>query len=185
MQIRIKFRFTFPMSIAVQKSGILSTIQDTGRTGFRRFGINPNGAMDVSAARLINILLGNFETEAVLEMNFPAPVLKFEEPAVIAVGGADFGVKLDDESIENWRPYSVKANQTLSFPNKINGNCAYLAVKGGFVVKEWLNSASTNLTAGIGGFEGRSLQKNDRLVFNSRFQIPDSKFQIPNSRYKF
>ncbi len=38
------------MSIRIEKSGILSTIQDTGRTGFRRFGINPNGAMDKTAA---------------------------------------------------------------------------------------------------------------------------------------
>ena len=73
------------MSILIEKSGVLSTIQDTGRNGFRRFGINPNGAMDTSAARLINILLGNDDSEAVLEMHFPAPGLKFEEAAIIAL----------------------------------------------------------------------------------------------------
>ncbi|MBA3634788.1 MAG: hypothetical protein H0W58_18585, partial [Acidobacteria bacterium] len=64
------------MSILVQKSGLLSTIQDLGRKGYRRFGINPNGAMDQQAVRLINILLGNDENEAVLEMHFPAPILQ-------------------------------------------------------------------------------------------------------------
>ncbi len=59
------------MSILIEKSGVLSTIQDMGRTGFRRFGINPNGAMDKTAARLINRLLGNDDTEANLEMHFP------------------------------------------------------------------------------------------------------------------
>jgi antagonist of KipI len=64
------------MSLLVLKSGILTTFQDSGRAGFRRFGINPGGAMDRAAARLINILLGNDENETVLEMHFPAPVLK-------------------------------------------------------------------------------------------------------------
>ena len=154
------------MSILIEKSGVLSTIQDTGRTGFRRFGINSNGAMDKTAVRLINILLGNDDAEAVLEMHFPAPVLKFEEPATIALGGADFGATLDDEPFENWRPVSVGKNQTLKFTRKIFGNRLYLAVKGNFVINQWLGSRSTNLAANIGGFDGRSLTKGDRLFFN-------------------
>ena len=175
------------MSIFVRKSGILATIQDLGRNGFRRFGINPNGAMDVSAIRLINILLGNCESEAGLEMHFPAPVLEFEEPAIIALGGADFGAKLDDKLIENWRPYFVKSNQTLSFPNRISGNRAYLSIKGGFKIEKWLGSASTNLTAHCGGFEGRALQKDDRLVFNTECRISDFRFpyKISNALLSF
>ncbi len=164
------------MSILIQKSGVLSTIQDLGRTGFRRFGINLNGAMDKTAVRLINILLGNDETEAVLEMHFPAPVLQFEEDTIIALGGADFGAKLDDKLIENWRPYFIEKNQTLIFTKKGFGNRAYLSIKGGFKIEKWLGSTSTNLTAEIGGFEGRNLQKNDRLIFNSKFKIQNSKF---------
>ena len=141
------------MSILVQKSGLLSTIQDLGRNGFRRFGINPNGAMDKQAVRLINILLGNNETEAILELHFPASVLEFEENAIVALGGADFGAKLDDKAIENWRPYFIKKNQTLSFIEKIFGNRIYLSIKGGFKIESWLESASSNLIAKIGGFE--------------------------------
>ncbi len=173
------------MSILVQKSGLLSTIQDLGRTGFRRFGINPNGAMDKTAVRLINILLGNDEAEAVLETHFPAPVLQFEESAIIALGGADFGAKLDGESTENWRPYFVEKNQTLLFTKKTFGNRAYLSIKGGFKIEKWLGSASTNLTAEIGGFEGRSLQKNDRLIFNSKLKIQDLKLKIQNSKFLY
>ena len=168
------------MSIFVTKSGILSTIQDTGRNGFRRFGINPNGAMDVAAARLINILLANEESETVLEMHFPAPILKFEEAAIIALGGAKFGAKIDDKSIENWRPYRIEKSQTLNFSGKISGNRAYLTVKGGFQMERWLNSASTNLTANIGGFEGRSLLKGDRILFRQKTknQKPKTNFRI-------
>jgi len=163
------------MSILIKKSGLLSTIQDLGRTGFRRFGINPNGAMDKSAARLINILLGNAEADAVLEMHFPAPMILFEQNAVIALGGADFGAKIDNQSIENWRPFFVGENQTLSFAKKNFGNRAYLSIKGGFIIEKWLGSASTNLTAEIGGFEGRKLSSGDRLFLKSKFKNQESK----------
>lgn len=171
------------MSIFIKQSGILTTLQDLGRSGFQRFGINPNGAMDRQAVRLLNILLGNDETEAVLEMHFPAPVLEFETEAIIALGGADFGAKINDKPIENWRPFYVEKGSGLSFEQKKYGNRSYLAVKGGFKLEKWLNSYSTNLRAEIGGFHGRKLQANDRIELNSRFRIPNSKFdyKISNS----
>ena len=170
------------MSILIEKSGILSTIQDLGRTGFRRFGINPNGAMDKTAVRLINVLIDNNENAAVLEMHFPAPVLRFEKAAIVALGGADFSATLGGEAIENWRPIFVGKNQILKFTNKIFGNRVYLSIKGGFKINEWLGSASTNLVAGIGGFEGRSLRKDDRLFFKSKFKIQNSKFPYKISK---
>jgi len=152
----------------VQKGGLLTTVQNLGRQGFRRFGINPNGAMDKQAVRLINILLGNDETEAVLEMHFPASVLEFEEDALISLGGADFRASLDNNEIENWRPHFIKKGSVLELKKRVFGSRAYLAVKGGFVIETWLESSSTNLIAKIGGFAGRALQKNDRLFFNQR-----------------
>lgn len=167
------------MSISILKSGILTTFQDTGRNGFRRFGINPGGAMDRRAARLINILLGNAETEAVLEMHFPAPVLKFEADAFIALGGADFSARLNEKPIENWRPIFANKNDVLSFPERKSGARIYLAARGGFQTEKWLASASANLRAGI----GKALQKGDEVFLNSKFEIQNSKFncKISNS----
>ncbi len=171
------------MSIFIKKSGILATIQDLGRNGFRRFGINPNGAMDAQAVRLINILLGNDEREAVMEMHFPAPLIEFQENAIIALGGADFGARLDEKPVENWRPYFMEKGKSLKFAKKLFGSRAYLAVKGGFALEKWLGSFSTNLRAEIGGFDGRALQKSDCVSFNSRFQVSGSQFsyKISNS----
>ena len=164
------------MSISVQKGGLLSTIQDLGRTHFRRFGINPNGAMDTATARLINVLLGNDEREAVLEMHFPAAQIIFEASAIIALGGADFGATLDDESIENWRPFFADEGSILKFSKKTFGNRAYVSIKSGFKIEEWLGSRSTNLIAGSGGFEGRKLQAGDRIFFNLESVIHRAKF---------
>jgi antagonist of KipI len=175
------------MSVIFQKEGILTTVQDLGRFGFRRFGINPNGAMDKTAARLINVLLGNEENEAVLEMHFPAPEISFEENAVLALGGANFGAVLDGEKIENWKPFFARKGSVLSFKNKVFGNRAYFSVRGGFKLVKWLDSASTNLTAKIGGFSGRKLQKHDRLFFKQfiKEDFSPKKIKISNSLIPF
>lgn len=156
------------MSILVQKPGILTTVQDLGRFGYRRFGINPNGAMDHIAMRLINILLGNDENEAVLEMHFPAPQLVFECDAVFSLGGADFEAELDGEQVGNWRQIAAKKGDVLKFAGKIVGNRSYLAVKRGFKINPWLGSASTNAVANIGGFDGRKLESGDRIEINEQ-----------------
>jgi antagonist of KipI len=176
------------MSIVCLTKNLLATVQDLGRNKFRRFGINPNGAMDDAAARIVNILLDNDENEGVLEMHFPAPQILFEESAIIALGGADFGAEINGKKIENWRPVLVEKKSVLSFPVKISGNRIYLSVKGGFEIEKWLGSVSTNLKAKVGGFDdGKSWQKGDRLVFrntvSSSAAVPNikvSKSLIPN-----
>jgi antagonist of KipI len=161
------------MSITFQKAGILTTLQDQGRYGYRCFGINPNGVMDQAAARLLNILLGNPDqsgNEAVLEMHFPAPQILFEANAIIAIGGGEFTPTLDGDPMQNWRPHFVKKGTQLKFSNKSSGNRAYLAIHGGFKTKHWLSSASTNLTAQIGGHNGRKFETGDRLAFNKKIK---------------
>lgn len=153
------------MSILIEKAGLQTTIQDLGRKGFRKFGINPNGAMDKISVRILNILLENDETESVLEMNFPAPEIKFSKPAIFAIGGGNFYPELNDNPILNWTTQIARKNDVLKFKNKLSGNVCYLGVRGGFKIKKWLESSSTNLTAKIGGMEGRSLKKGDKIKF--------------------
>ena len=139
--------------------------------------------MDKTAIRLINILLGNRENEAAIEMNFPAPEILFEEDAIISLGGAKFGAELDGKPLGNWRAIFVEKGGILKFEKKIFGNRAYLAVRGGFKIEKWLGSASTNLTAKTGGFEGRAFKGGDRLHFNqvTKDKGQRSKYKISNS----
>ncbi|MEP7148571.1 MAG: biotin-dependent carboxyltransferase family protein [Acidobacteriota bacterium] len=152
------------MSLLIRKPGIHTTVQDTGRTRARSFGVNPNGPMDTAAQRLVNIIIGNDESEGVLEMHFPAPEIEFDADAMIAIGGADFGANVDDVSISNWSNAFVPQGSVVTFEKKISGNRAYLAVRGGFRIDKWLGSASTNLIAGVGGVSGRKLMPGDRIV---------------------
>ncbi|MDE3234459.1 MAG: biotin-dependent carboxyltransferase family protein [Bacteroidota bacterium] len=151
------------MSILIVKQGIADSIQDTGRFGYQHTGINPTGAMDTIAIQLANILVGNDPTAAVIELHFPASVFLFKQQACLAIAGADFGAMINDIPIATHTPVIIQKNCVLQFTKPIKGARAYLAVKGGFTLEHWLNSYSTHLKAGAGGYKGRYLQKNDEL----------------------
>ncbi|MFN2501886.1 MAG: biotin-dependent carboxyltransferase family protein [Pyrinomonadaceae bacterium] len=155
------------MSILVQKPGVLTTIQDLGRRGSRRFGVNPSGAMDLTAARLVNILVGNNDNCPVLEMHFPPSQLFFEQDALVALGGADFDPDLNGARVQNWKPFFAGSGSSLRFNGKKHGNRCYLAVAGGMHFSKWLGSSSTNLAAKKGGIDGRAVRKGDRLSFEN------------------
>lgn len=142
-------------------------MQDLGRTGYRALGINTNGVMDIVAARIINTLLRNAENEAVLEMHFPAAEITFEAECTFAIGGADFAAELNGTPVSNWGSKAAKAGDRLRFIERRSGNRAYLAVAGGFEIREWLGSGSTNLTAGTGGIDGRRLAAGDAIGLKS------------------
>jgi len=166
------------MVIAVEKPGILDTVQDLGRYGFTKFGINPNGAMDRTAVRLLNILLGNSENAPVVECHFPASEFVVKRKSVLALGGGDFTPELDGAPIENWRPFLANKGSVLRFARKQFGNRCYVAVAGGFAVDKWLNSCSTNLLAKLGGLKGRKLLKGD-VITSVTNKLPKS---IPGVR---
>ena len=65
------------MAFSIIKPGLLDTIQDMGRQGFGNWGVNPGGAMDIYAAQVANLLVGNDRHEAVIEIHFPGPADPF------------------------------------------------------------------------------------------------------------
>jgi antagonist of KipI len=149
----------------------MDTVQDPGRYGWQHLGINPGGAMDKLSAQVANILVGNNSTEAVIEMHFPPAAFFFEQPSLIAIAGADFSANVNGEEVPNMRPILVSKYSILQFHNIKQGARAYLAVSGGLAIEPWLNSYSTNLKAGIGGFKGRVLQKDDDIRFRTEIDL--------------
>lgn len=151
------------MSIKVLHPGMLTTIQDQGRTGYQQFGVPVSGAVDPRSAAVANILAGNAEGEAVLECTVMGPQLRFDEPAVIAITGADLGPTVDGVPVENYRALRLAAGQTLRFTGPKCGCRAFIAVAGGLDVPEVMGSRSTYMKAKIGGLQGRKLEKEDEL----------------------
>jgi antagonist of KipI len=151
------------MSIKVIKPGLLTTVQDLGRYGLQKHGVIVSGAMDPFALRVANVLVGNDEGEAALEITMIGPKLKFSEDSLISICGGNLSPAINGEEIPEWRPILVKKGSLLSFGTVEFGCRAYLAVAGGFAVPNVMNSKSTYLRAGIGGFEGRALKDGDVL----------------------
>jgi antagonist of KipI len=174
------FQWQKGMSLKIIKAGILDTIQDNGRYGYQYLGINPTGAMDKYAMQVTNILVGNKPDEAVIEMHFPASVFMFTQPALIALGGADFSASINGEPVPNLHAIIVGKNDVLQFHKPVNGARAYLAAGGGLVIDKWMNSCSTHLKAKAGGYMGRNLQKDDELVLvqSSSFFIKQNEFTV-------
>ncbi len=149
--------------LKIIKPGLQTTIQDLGRYGYQRFGVIASGAMDSFAHRLANILVGNQENEATLEITMVGPEIQFENETLISICGADLDAKIDDMPIECWKPFLIKKGSVLRFGQAKRGLRAYLAVAGGFDVEKVMESRSTYLRAGLGGFMGRSVQAGDLL----------------------
>ncbi|MBC8986723.1 biotin-dependent carboxyltransferase family protein [Pedobacter sp. N36a] len=159
------------MGIKVIKAGMLTTVQDLGRIGYRKDGVIESGAMDKDAVLMGNLLLGNQETEAALEFTLSGPSLLFEDEALVAITGADLSAEIDGNAVEMWRPIVVHKGAVLSFGEALSGCFAYLTVQGGFDIPQVLGSYSTYLRAGFGGFEGRALKKGDRIAFNQDIPV--------------
>ncbi len=142
--------------------GLLSTVQDLGRAGYTHFGVSPSGAADALSLRAGNLLVGNPEGAAALEMTLAGGTFEFEDRAIIALTGGDF-----EASVPMWEAVHVKASEQVRCGHARSGARAYLCVRGGIVVDHVLGSASTHLLTGIGGFEGRALKRGDSLKIGS------------------
>ena len=149
--------------IEVLQPGLFSTIQDTGRTGFLKYGVPVSGVMDTYAAKVGNLMLRNPVDAAVLEMTQMGPKLQFSGPAKVVVSGGDLSAKINGVSVPCHTIELVKSGDILSFGRRSSGCRAYLAVQGGFKTEEALGSRSwyEGITASY------KIEKGEKLSLNA------------------
>jgi len=150
-------------ALEVLRAGILTTVQDRGRIGCQRFGVTVSGAMDEVALRVGNILVGNEQNAAGLEISFLGPRIRFRADVTLALTGAEVDVDLDGQPAPWYEAFRARAGQVLDLRHCTRGMRAYLTVAGGIDVPVRLGSRSTSLAAGFGGLEGRPLRDGDVL----------------------
>ena len=142
--------------IHVLAPGLLTTVQDLGRFGYAHFGISASGAADPVALRAGNLLVGNAENAAALEMTLTGGEFGFEGGAVIALTGADFG-----SSVAMWEPVEIRSGETVRCGAARNGARCYLSVRGGLDVPLVMGSASVHVMTGVGG---RPVRRGDSIA---------------------
>jgi KipI family sensor histidine kinase inhibitor len=157
-----------PAAIEVLEPGLQTSVQDLGRRGYRRLGVGWAGALDSTAARAANALVGNDAGEALLECTLAGPRLRFLSATPFAVTGADLGALLHRTDLGAWPvPLGLRVlarpGNELAFTGRQRGCRAYLAFAGGLDVPRVLGSRSTDLVGGFGGLDGRALRAGDSL----------------------
>lgn len=157
---------------AVIKPGLYTTIQDRGRFGYLQYGIPACGVVDAYAYKLSNLLVGNREDEAVLEVTVFGPTLNILSDGVIAITGADLSAFLNGSSLPLWESMPVKGGDKLSFKGVRRGCRAYIAVGGGIEVPLVMGSRSTYVGGKIGGIEGRPLVAGDKIPKGDAYGTP-------------
>lgn len=147
--------------LRVIRPGLLTTVQDLGRPNAIGSGVSPGGAMDRFAHRAANLLVGNQEGAATLELTMRGPHVVALHSCVVAITGGDFDLRLNGNPAPGWTGILLGEGDELTFEGRLAGGRAYLAVAGGIAADRWLGSCSTNLMAGRGGVHGRVISGGD------------------------
>lgn len=166
--------------IKILEPGLLTSIQDSGITGFLKYGIGQSGAMDQISFALANQICGNEKNTACLEATLAGPSIRFVTACDFAITGAVFeNATLDGMRIEMNKKISAKAGSLLSCGFSSKGLRSYIAFSGGLLVPKVFRSSSTNLKSKIGGYMGRKLQADDQLAIGinkkNPLLVPDNK----------
>ena len=153
--------------IEVLHTGALTTVQDMGRFGCLRWGVGTAGAMDRIALAAGNILLGNDEGCAAIEVQVFPLRLRFLADSDFALTGADGDARLDGLPLLPWAAHRARAGQELQLGVPRLGarrtSRSYLCLPDGVDVPQALGSRSTQMRGAFGGLEGRPLRAGDRL----------------------
>jgi urea carboxylase len=161
-------------AMEVLEPGIQTTVQDyPGRRGMRSKGFFPAGPMDHFALRAANLLVGNPEGAAGLEVTLGGFAARFDADVTVAVTGADAPLTVDGEPVPPWESRVVPAGAELRLGMSGGpGFRMYVAVAGAIAVPELFGSRSTYTMGALGGFEGRALQRGDSVPVGPGNGIP-------------
>ncbi len=143
--------------------GAYTTVQDAGRYGYQQMGIPVSGVLDYFAFRAANLLVGNPENSAVLEVTIMGPRLEILMDTDLAVTGAEMAIILNDQPVESWKSFRTRPGDILEIQQVKSGCRAYLAVSGGIEVPAVMGSRSTYVGGKLGGYKGRPLKEGDTI----------------------
>lgn len=146
------------MTAKILRAGFLTSVQDLGRIGFREFGVSLGGALDSHALRVANLLVGNDESEAGLEITLGGLRIRFDDERTVAWCGGEFDVRVGSTSLPAGHATFISAGEELIVNPPKRGCRSWLTISGGIAVPIVLGSRSTDLRGNFGGLDGRPLR---------------------------
>ena len=154
--------------IKIINSGILSSFQDKGRYGQKKFGVSRSGSLDTFSFELANKLAGNDSNEPCIE-TLGGFSCVFNIDSVVSIAGP-----MDFFSVNNHFIYKtnssikLKSGDKLDIPYPKKGNLFYLSVSGGFMIDKILGSFSYHQPSNI--TNALKISSGDEIHINSKGQ---------------
>jgi len=170
-------------SLTVLRPGLLTTLQDRGRTGFEDRGVPPSGALDELSFAIANALVGNPAGTGALEFTLLGGQFQVGPGGCVVAVTGDMEVFIDDQPVPPYQCHVLRTGALLSVGRALTGARGYLAVAGGFAAQPVLGSVSTLLRGGLGGFAGRALAKADVLPLAAPSQYLPVAARAPAQRF--
>lgn len=159
-------------SITIERVGPLTTVQDWGRYGMLRHGISASGPMDrtgyLAARQVAQVPCG-----AAIEFSSLGLCVRYSGPDCVAgfAGGA-FSARLNGQPLDWPGAVTLHDGDVVDITTGPAGNFGYLRFARQIAVPALLGSRSTNLTAGLGGYEGRTLARGDVIqLFEAPLEV--------------
>ncbi|TCU15399.1 5-oxoprolinase/urea amidolyase family protein [Rhizobium sullae] len=143
------------LTLKVLAAPMPALFQDLGRFGQTGQGVSSSGALDKSALRAANRVVGNPAGMPCLEITLGGFSFEVSGRAVMALTGAACPIGIRDAagrtiSAGTYQPISLEAGDIVTLGHPTRGMRSYLAMRGAFAVKPVLGSASTDTLAVVG-----------------------------------
>jgi biotin-dependent carboxylase-like uncharacterized protein len=169
--------------LSVLNPGVLTTLQDRGRTGYEDRGVPPSGALDELSFAIANALVGNPAGTGALEFTLLGGQFRVGQGGCVVAVTGDMEVFIDDQPVAPYQCHVLRSGAVLKVGRALSGARGYLAVAGGFVAQPVLGSVSTLMRGELGGFAGRAIAKGDELQLAAPSQYLPLAAREPAQRF--
>ncbi|MGP9831299.1 biotin-dependent carboxyltransferase family protein [Marinobacter sp. NSM] len=160
--------------LEVVRPGVRSTIQDSGRRGYRHHGLTAGGALDLISYTWANKLLDNPRNAACLEIVMGGFHGIARGSLQIAITGAATCVTINGQPVEQWQTLNLNDGDELAIDHSKHHRLVYLAMAGGLDSPEQFGSRSVVVREKLEGLV--PVKAGDRLMpLQPERQVPERK----------
>ncbi len=175
----------------VERAGINTTFQDSGRKNFNHIGVPVSGAMDRRNYILANALLKKDLNSPVIEFAYQGPLLKYngEKIYFVITGDVQFKIIKSSEEIINGEPYKVfliENKDLIDIQSTNKSVYGYLSISENLYLDNTWGSISTNTKAKIGSNNGEKLSNSQIInIDHKNKNISFTKLKYINSKIEY
>jgi biotin-dependent carboxylase-like uncharacterized protein len=168
------------IKLGISTIGPASSVQDGGRFGAQRYGLQPSGAMDRVGLAAANCLVGNAPFAPGIEIGPYGAAFTAREGAVhVALSGAPRNADISGRAVAWDTSVTIADGDILKLGLARGGSFSYLAIEGGIAGEPMFGSLAVNARAGLGSPYPRPLQAGDELQVAAASGAAERRIDLP------